>query len=306
MFSCETYRAAYGWEPREILPGWPPLYRLRRPLRPAILSHAPYVTDVALTDDAALDRYVDAADTLVQAERAAYALLKLHRAPTGERLRSALILDRSFGKAVFDLRPDRDRIFAQMISSKVRNHIRRGQQLGAELLVGGVELLDDFYDVMLTTQTDLGTPVHTRRFYDAILQHTPDTELLVARYQGQPIAAALLVVRGSVLYHPYAGTKNAFKPTSINSALYWRIIEIGKERGCQTWDMGRSVRGSGNEHFKLSWGARPVELVYAYLSGRGDPPNFHSRWVSVATRAWRHMPKALAQALGPVLIQTIP
>lgn len=306
MFSCETYRAAYGWLPHEVLTGWPPLYRLRRLLRPAILSHAPYVTDVELPDEPALDSYVVAADAFLQAEGAAYALLKLHRAPSAERLTSTLVLNRGFTKALFDLSADQEIIFTKRLSCKVRNHIRRGQQLGAELVEGGIELLDDFYEVMLTTQTDLGTPVHTRRFYEAILRHTPDTQLLIARYQGQPIAGALLVVRGRTLHHPYSGTKNEFKPTSINSALHWRIIEIAKERGCQTWDMGRCVRGSGNETFKLSWGAQTVELVYAYLTGRSDPPNFDSRLVSLATRAWRHMPKPLAQALGPSLIQTVP
>ena len=54
--------------------------------------------------------------------------------------------------------------------SKLRSQIRRGEREGMTSRLGGLELLEDFYQVFARNMRDLGTPVYGKAFFREILQ----------------------------------------------------------------------------------------------------------------------------------------
>ena len=63
---------------------------------------------------------------------------------------------------------DPDSLWRQLDRS-VRNQIRKAERSGLTIEFGGTGALDDFYAVFATRMRELGSPVHGRPFFDAIV-----------------------------------------------------------------------------------------------------------------------------------------
>src|SRR3989442_6927444 len=56
------------------------------------------------------------------------------------------------------------------LPSERRNRVRKGEKQGLRAVWGGAELLDDFYRVFAINMRDLGSPVHSRRFFTLMVE----------------------------------------------------------------------------------------------------------------------------------------
>ena len=137
-----------------------------------------------------------------------------------------------------------------------------------------------------------------------MLEYFSDSSTLCVVYDaGLPVEVAILSWTQDTLFHPYADSLHGYNRTSVNNLLYWRIIEFACERGLSTFDLGRSHREQGTYRYKVSWSAKPVQLCYHYcLKVNATPPRKpdHPTY-QVATGAWKHLPLAIANSLGPRL-----
>lgn len=190
------------------------------------------------------------------------------------------------------------------LDPKTRNQTRKGFKANPTVTSGGAALLPDFYRVISQCWRDHGTPMHSRRLFSELLERFGSEARLMAVYlAGKAVSAALLIVVGDTLHFPFAGTLKEYRPTCVNNVLYWSIIEWACSRHLRWFDMGRSPRGGGTERYKLSWGATTEPLYYNYFVRPGaallrvEHPVV--RW---AVRAWKHLPVAVANLLGPLLI----
>ena len=59
-------------------------------------------------------------------------------------------------------------------NAKLRNQIRKAVKSGLTATWSGIEGLADFYQVFATNMRDLGSPVHSRRFFAAIFEEFPE------------------------------------------------------------------------------------------------------------------------------------
>lgn len=311
MFRPETYQEAYGFAPLEVLSELPPIYRIR-PIwgrGPAILSTSPFVTHTPFPalEPGVFRSYLERCQELAREHRARFALVKIDRPELAAELGRRFAVELRYNKRVLDLSCGLEEIWKKKLSAKVRNQVRKGERANPLLRVGREELLEPFYQVMAATQTQLGTPVHAKRFFGAILRHNPEAGLLVLSLDDRPVSAALLVHRGDTLAHPYAGTLHEVRHTSVNNYLYWSIIRRGAELGCRTFDMGRSIRGSGNDHYKSTWGTEELPVYYGYHGqGRQSIPRYDSPLVKLATSLWRYLPLPFVTRMGPHFISRVP
>ena len=80
------------------------------------------------------------------------------------------------------------------------------------------------------------------------------------------------------------------------------------ERGCRTYDYGRSKRGTGSFAFKTNWGFEPQSLHYEYklFNGNDVPQNNPSNpKYRAAIRLWRRLPRPVVNALGPSIVRNL-
>lgn len=195
------------------------------------------------------------------------------------------------------------------LDRKVRNQIRKAQKSGLTVEQGGAELLRDFYAVFARNMRDLGTPVYSPRLFDEVLGAFPDrASLHVVRLNGAPVAAGLVFGTHTVEV-PWASSIREHNNLCPNHLLYWHVIAQAVERGARVVDFGRSTPDEGTYKFKEQWGAQPVPLHWEYWLAPGvavpnaSPTNPKYR---VAIDLWKKLPLAIANRLGPAIVQAIP
>ncbi|HZS35087.1 MAG TPA: FemAB family XrtA/PEP-CTERM system-associated protein [Methylomirabilota bacterium] len=212
---------------------------------------------------------------------------------------------------------------------KLRNQVRKAQKSGLEVGWTGPDGLADFYRVFARNMRDLGSPVHGRRFFGAVLEEFGDgARLAIVRRAGRAIAGGLCLAFRDTLLMPWASSLRTERWACPSTLLYWEAIRWACEKGFVRFDFGRSSPGSGPYRFKRQWGAaveplhwqrsaivRPAPRSGAAAAGpaadvasraagvaaeptRPDRPGPLAR---AAVAAWRRLPVALATRLGPVL-----
>jgi serine/alanine adding enzyme len=198
----------------------------------------------------------------------------------------------------------------QAQGSKIRSQVKRPQKEGAVCAHGGAELLDEFYGVFAENMRDLGTPVYPRRFFAEILDaFAGATRIFVIRLDGAAVAAGFVIGNAGVMEIPWASSLRRANAVGVNMLLYWSILEYACQQGYATFDFGRCTIDAGTYRFKKQWGAKPQQLYWHYWmrDGREPPKLNHSNpKFEAAVAAWRRLPLAVANRLGPLLIRNLP
>jgi FemAB-related protein (PEP-CTERM system-associated) len=197
------------------------------------------------------------------------------------------------------------------LPSERRNRVRKGERSGLTTHWGGAELLADFYRVFASNMRDLGSPVHSRKFFSCMLAGLgPVARVLVVRDpSGRAVGAAVgLFFRETIMVPWVSSLREAFA-LCPNFTLYWEIIRAGCREGYRTLDLGRSFRSAGTFEFKRQWGARPVPLpwIFEALTRTATPSvDQDASRFRPAIEVWKRLPLPLATALGPWLRRQVP
>ncbi len=157
---------------------------------------------------------------------------------------------------------------------------------------------------------DLGSPVHSKRFFADILATFPDrTRLLCVSLGSTPVAASLVIWHGERIEVPWASALRAHNPLCPNVLLYWEMLKFSIERRFERFDFGRSTPHEGTFNFKQQWGAEPQQLYWEYWLSEGrslpDRSPKNPKFAAVIS-AWRRLPLAVTRAVGPMIVRGIP
>ena len=58
--------------------------------------------------------------------------------------------------------PESSEVLMKSFKSKLRSQIKKPMKEGLYSIIGGIELIDEFYNVFLVNMRDLGSPVHSK------------------------------------------------------------------------------------------------------------------------------------------------
>ena len=192
--------------------------------------------------------------------------------------------------------------------AKVRNQVRKGEKSGLTAHWGTHELLDEFYAVFSQNMRDLGTPVYSRKLFQAILHYFPSSaELCVVRLGEQPVAGAILVHGKGITEVPSASSLRQFNSLCANMLMYWNLLNRSIERGQAIFDFGRSTRGSNTYKFKRQWGAVECPAVWQYaLRGEAAELNPDNPKYGRFVQLWKRLPVRITRMIGPAIVRGIP
>ena len=142
-----------------------------------------------------------------------------------------------------DLTQDADAILRKM-KSKTRYNIRLSARKGVEVKTMGLDGLDIWYELYKETAARNHLFLNDIKYFEAVLRAKTDTSrspadvrLLIAEWEGMPLAAMFLVMtanRGSYLYGASSSQHRNLMPTY---ALQWEAIQLSKANGCTEYDM---------------------------------------------------------------------
>jgi serine/alanine adding enzyme len=191
----------------------------------------------------------------------------------------------------------------QGFDGSVRNQIRKAERSGLAVESGGVERLDDFYAIFAARMRELGSPAHARGFFAAVLEGFGErARVTLVRKGTTPVGGLIGLAHQDVLTVPWASCLSPYLKLCPNMLLYWETIGAACREGFQSFDFGRSSRGSGTYRFKRQWGADEQPLFWYTIPmdrrrGRAVPGT--SRAAALLTGSWKHLPLAVTRTLGP-------
>lgn len=306
----QTFVLLARQSPPSRIQGYLPLALVKSRLFGRFLVSLPYLNraGVVAQDDATRAELLEAAVALAGRCRVQYLELRhgafalAHPRITHHRDDKALML--------LDLPGDSD-VLWKGLDAKVRNQVRKGEKAGLAVRWGGVDRLDDFYDVFSVNMRDLGTPVYPRRLFERIVTHFADqAELAVVMHDGRPVAGALLLHQpdGGGTQVPSASCLRAFNHTSANMWMYHQLLCRAIQRGSGVFDFGRSSPDSGTYRFKKQWGASPHPTTWQYHVFHGEVGALRPEHPRMQRRiaTWQKLPVWVTRMVGPSIVRGIP
>jgi len=206
--------------------------------------------------------------------------------------------------------PDSAERLLASLDAKVRSQVKKPVRDGLTALLGGAELIGDFYTVFAENMRDLGSPVHSRRWIAAVVAAYGERArvAVVSTPDGIPAAAGIVLLHPTTLAIPWASSLRRYNTLNPNMLLYWIFLSLAIDQGCRQFDFGRSTPGEGTYRFKEQWGATPQPLFWCDLVGNGRAaagraghaqPVHHDAARQRVVDLWRRMPLAGADWLGP-------
>jgi serine/alanine adding enzyme len=187
--------------------------------------------------------------------------------------------------------------------NKVRTIVRKAVKLGLRLVLGGEELLQDFYQIFAMNQRELGTPVHSRRFFARIQEVFKDyCQIGVVYMDSVPIAAGIIFCFKDRVSFPWGGSLKSHHNLNPFPFLVWELLKFSCEGGYKLFDFGRSSLDSGPYKFKSRWGAQPYPLHWQQVRLNPGMTIMESRSkFSLFTKIWRKLPLPVTIWFGPAL-----
>lgn len=189
------------------------------------------------------------------------------------------------------------------LDPKVRNQVRKAERSSLTVEVGRAEILEDFYRVFAANMRELGSPVHGRKFFAAILDSFGGkARVAVVRKGPLPIGGLIALSFKQALIVPWASSLREYFPLCPNVLLYWEMLRAACREGFRRFEFGRSGRNSGTYRFKRQWGAIEEPLYWYKLLTRGHDHRPLSRSESMRTvlaALWRRLPLPASRWFGP-------
>jgi len=290
-------------EDGDILIGTLGLYEIKHPLFGHYLTTAPFSTDGGLIydNDLARDLLVEDAKRLADELKVDYLVLRVR----GLQIKG-FEQDQHYRTALLDLHAGSEEIWTNTFPGKTRNQVRRGIKEGFTIDTGP-DQLSEFHLVFNEHMRYLGSPTHSKKFYQNIIKYLGKYARFIVMREGDSLVAGALLfeVNGTAMnYHTVSLLK--YNRRCANYFLYWDMIEGSCKRGNKSFDMGRSEADSSNLKFKKNWGTKIVELNYNYyLRNLADIPYLDPRNTRyrLPIAIWKKLPLSITTTLGPHFIR---
>ncbi len=138
---------------------------------------------------------------------------------------------------IVDIKGSEEEILARM-KQKTRYNIRLAEKKG--VTVRAWDEIESFHKMMLLTGGRDGFGVHSREYYRRayeLLHPKQMGELLLAEYEGKPLAALFVARNGRRAYYLYGASTDEERNRMPTYLLQWEAMQWAKRRGCEEYDL---------------------------------------------------------------------
>lgn len=185
-------------------------------------------------------------------------------------------------RQIIDLKRDEAEILSQM-KPKGRYNIRLAQRHGVKIdhynsrdlpkLKDWQKILASFYKMYESTveREDLGG--RNQKYFEDMVDKfslTDYLEIYIARYNEEPVAAAIIGFFDSAANYLYGGSSREHKEVMAPYLMHWQIICDARLRGMKIYDLigrtapGKTGKWAGVTKFKEQFGGQAVEIMGSY------------------------------------------
>jgi len=305
VYGCNVYRLE-ALEDEKVV-GLLVLIHVKHPIFGNYLTTAPFASygGFAFESPAARDALLREASSLVRRLNVDYTVVRFEAGeanpPMGWQQHPVYVT------FLIDLVPETETLLAGY-SSNHRNHIRKSLKRGFSIRFGHLHLLDDAYEVIARSMHELGSPYHRKSYLRTMAESLGERLEFAVVFDGSGKLAGggVFIKHGDVVNNLHANILQTYRSDYAGEFLYWSAIERYARAGLKTFDLGRSLIGSGNETFKLKWRPRWQRLAYWYALAPGKQIpvlNQKNPKFQLAIAFWKRLPRPAVRLLGSYLIR---
>jgi len=139
-----------------------------------------------------------------------------------------------------DIHGTEEDILSRM-KSKTRYNIRLAKKKNVNVFVDyELRHVEDFYSLIATTSDRAGIVSHPKSHYEAIFHSIPSeyVSLYCASYEGNIIAAAIIIFYNGTALYLHGGSSNEFRGVMAPYLLHFQVMLDAKARGCNIYSFG--------------------------------------------------------------------
>ncbi|MCG7981146.1 MAG: FemAB family PEP-CTERM system-associated protein [Candidatus Thiodiazotropha lotti] len=206
-------------------------------------------------------------------------------------------------RMMLDIEGSSDELLSSF-KSKLRSQIKKSEKNGLVFNWENEHKLDRFYTVFSQNMKDLGSPVHSKRWFQAVQDSYGENAAIgLVELEGQPVGCCLILMTDTNLAIPWASTLRQYNRLAPNMLLYWNILKYACDNGYKQVDFGRSSQDQGTYRFKTQWGAKPKDLAWYTITDNGNTKSESGLmgYRRVAESAWQKLPLTAANYIGPLV-----
>jgi lipid II:glycine glycyltransferase (peptidoglycan interpeptide bridge formation enzyme) len=167
-----------------------------------------------------------------------------------------------------NIKEDEEQILARM-KPKCRYNIRLAEKKG--ITVRAWDDIEAFHQMMLITGGRDNFGVHSKEYYQRAydLFHPKGIcELLVAEFEGKPLASLMVFANGKRAWYVYGASNNEERNRMPTYLLQWEAIRWAKSKGCEEYDLW-GVPDENEETLEAQFESRHDGLWGVYRFKRG-------------------------------------
>ena len=147
------------------------------------------------------------------------------------------------------------------LKTKRRTRIRRAEKNNLSFRWSTIEEIDSYYSVFCENMRDLGSPVHSKEWFRAILENYGENIRMGIVYcEEKPVSVGIILSTAKKICNPWASTLRNYHRLVPNMFLYWNFLKYASDNGYDQFDFGRSNPNEGTYNFKAQWGSLPEPL----------------------------------------------
>lgn len=199
--------------------------------------------------------------------------------------------------------PDTSEELWKGFKSKLRSQIRKAEKNGLVFSWGNTQTLDSFYDVFSRNMHDLGSPVHSKKWFEKIIEHYGvNAKMGLVYCEDQPVGCGIVLFTRHTVSIPWASTLREYNRMAPNMMLYWNFLKFAADTHKKTFDFGRSTPDEGTYRFKKQWGAEPDPLFWYQTSRSLSSQKVKNKKTSrrkMLADIWSKLPLPIANCVGP-------
>lgn len=169
---------------------------------------------------------------------------------------------------IVDIKDSQEQILARM-KQKTRYNIRLAEKKG--VTVRAWDDIEAFHNMMLLTGKRDGFGVHSREYYQRaydLLYPKQMGELLLAEYEGKPLAALFVARHGNRAYYLYGASTDEERNRMPTYLLQWEAMKWVKARGSEEYDLW-GVPDEEEDVLEANFETRRDDLWGVYRFKRG-------------------------------------